>query len=53
MEQLGFQWPDFDEIVYLRLFFETVLRKFKFYENPARIAGTLYEGAFTFETLSR
>jgi len=30
MEQLGYQWTDFHEILHI-VFFENVLRKFKFY----------------------
>jgi hypothetical protein len=33
--------------------FENLYRKFKFHENPTRIAGTLHEDVFTFMTISR
>jgi hypothetical protein len=43
MEQLGFYFTDFHEILYLRVFFENLSRKFKFHKNLTIITRTLHE----------
>jgi hypothetical protein len=49
---------DFDEMWYVSplfffFFFESLLKTFRFYENPARITGTLHKVVFVFMVVSR
>ena len=53
MEQLDPHWTDFDKIWNIGFLFENLSRKFKFYQNPTRITGTLHEDVFTCLTIYR
>ena len=52
MEQLGFHWADFGEILYIYIFSKIYREHPKFHSNMTRIGGTLREDVFTFMTAS-
>ena len=52
MDRLGSHGTDFHEILFLRVFFENPLRKFKFHSNRTRIAVTLHGDQYTFLIIS-
>ena len=51
MEQLGSQWMDFGEILYLRFFLKSI-RKFKFVLKLTIITANLHENISTFVTIT-
>ena len=53
MEQFGFHWTDFDELLYLNFSGKSVEKIQVFFKNPTRITDTLHTEVFTFMTVSR